>query len=174
MATVHEPPPLSPQLDSQTALTPLLDDKGIDPIEHHSPSIPFAEPSTWPPPKGARCDRRREVRFATDQAAVLTEINPLSFGITPVRVRNVSRHGLRIYVPHLLYRGALVHVRIRKTVLTGEVRYCLKCGEGHVAGMAVLDVIPYNGPSTIFDAISSWTDPSASNAESPPKGFGGE
>lgn len=164
MATTYEPPPPSARRDvSESALTPSLDCRGNDrPLEHQSASTPLAEPPIWPPLNAAKCDRRREVRFATDQAAVLTQINPMTFGITPVRVGDVSRHGIKIYLPHLLYPGAMVHVRLRRIVVTAEVRYCVKFGAGHAAGMAVLDVIPYAGPSTIFDAISSWTGTDAS------------
>jgi hypothetical protein len=114
-----------------------------------------------PPPRADKLDRRREVRFATDHAAVLTQIKPITFGITPVRVGDVSMHGMKIYLPHLLYPGATVHVRLTRMVVVAEVRYCVQFGAAHVAGMAVLDILPYDGPSALYDAISSWTAPNA-------------
>lgn len=109
MATAHEPPPLCGRRDDPESVLALsLDCSGNDrPLEHQSASTPLAEPPIWPPLNAAKCDRRREVRFATDQAAVLTQINPMTFGITPVRVGDVSRHGIKIYLPHLLYPGAM-------------------------------------------------------------------
>jgi len=162
MPSAQEPPPLSARRDdSETALTTSLDGGKEHHLEHQSASTSLAEPPT-PPLKVAKCDRRKEVRFATDQAAVLTQINPITFGITPVRVGDVSLHGMKIYLPHLLYPGATVHVRLTRIVVVAEVRYCVQFGAGHVAGMAVLDVLPYDGPSTLYDAISSWTVPDAS------------
>jgi hypothetical protein len=163
MATTRELPPLSARRgDSETALRTSLCGGGNEPhLEHQSASTPLAEPPT-PPLKVTKCDRRKEVRFATDQAAVLTQINPFTFGITPVRVGDVSIHGMKIYLPHLLYPGATVHVRLTRIVVVAEVRYCVQFGAGHVAGMAVHDVLPYDGPSTLYDAISSWTIPDAS------------
>jgi hypothetical protein len=164
MATAQKPPPLSARRDdSEAALTASLDG-GVNEhhLEHQGASTPLAEPPMPPPLKVAKCDRRKEVRFATDQAAVLTQINPITFGITPVRVGDVSMHGMKIYLPHLLYPGATVHVRLTRIVVVAEVRYCVQFGAGHVAGMAVLDVLPYDGPSTLYNAISSWTIPDAS------------
>ena len=153
MATAP-PSPLSTRPDeSETAVA-------TSPIEEGA-STPLAERPS-PPARADKLDRRREVRFATDQTAVLTQINPITFGITAVRVGDVSRHGMKIYLPHLLYPGAIVHVRLRRTVVAAEVRYCMRFGAGHVAGMAVLEVIPYEGPSTLFNAIASWTIPDAS------------
>ena len=114
------------------------------------------------PPRADKLDRRREVRFATDQAAALTQIKPITFGITPVRVGNVSMHGLKIYLPQLLYPGATVHVRLTRMVVVAKVLYCLQFGAGHAADMAVLDILPYDGPSALYDAISSWTVPNVS------------
>jgi PilZ domain-containing protein len=136
--------------ESETALA-------TSPKEDGASTPPAERP--WPTPRADKIDRRSEVRFATDQAAILTQVNPITFGITAVRVGDVSRHGMKIYIPHLLYPGAIVHVRLRRNVVVAEVRYCVKFGAGHVSGMAVLDVIPYDGPSTLFNAISSWAVP---------------
>ena len=145
------PSPLSTRPDeSETAVA-------TSPIEDGA-STPLAERPS-PPARADKLDRRREVRFATDQTAVLTQINPITFGITAVRVGDVSRHGMKIYLPHLLYPGATVHVRLTRMVVVAEVRYCVQFGAAHVAGMAVLDILPYDGPSALYDAISSWTAP---------------
>jgi hypothetical protein len=153
MATAQELSSQSARLDeAATALATSPQEDGA--------STPLAERPS-PPPRADKFDRRREVRFATDQAAILTQINPITFGITAVRVGDVSRHGIRIYLPHLLYPGAMVHVRLRRIVVAAEVRYCVQFGAGHVAGMAVLEVIPDQGPSTLYNAIASWIVPDA-------------
>ena len=37
-----------------------------------------------------RRERRKEARYITNQEAVLTEVNPITFGSTSVRVQDVS------------------------------------------------------------------------------------
>ena len=115
-------------------------------------STPLAK-DRLPPLARGRGERRSEARYDTDQPAVLTEINPLTFGSTPVRVRDVSRSGLKIYLSHLLYPGAMVHIRSRKIVVTAEVRYCVQSTGGYVAGMAILDVLPFDGLTRLSNEI---------------------
>jgi predicted anti-sigma-YlaC factor YlaD len=68
--------------------------------------------------------RRSEERFRTEGEAILQEIHPLAFERHKVKVVDVSRNGLGIISPKLLFPGTIVRLRIKNIVELGNVRYC--------------------------------------------------
>lgn len=162
MATVLEQCSRSVRLeDPETALSNSREHEVKElHLQRHDISTPLAGPQLAPRVR-SKTDRRREVRYRTNQAGTLTEINPVTFGTTPVRVKDVSRGGLKVCLCRLLYPGATVHVRVGKIVVVAEVRYCVQVTETYVAGLAIVDVIPCEDRTVLFDAISSWGVPDA-------------
>ncbi len=71
---------------------------------------------------------RAEPRFETKDEAILQELHPLSFERQKVKVLNVSRNGLGILAANPVFPGAIVQIRIGKSVELGEVRHCKNRG----------------------------------------------
>lgn len=79
---------------------------------------------------------RSEPRFETDDEASLQQLHPLSFERQAVKVVNVSRHGIGLIVAKPIYPGAIVQIRVGKSVELGEVRHCEDCGmDGYRVGL---------------------------------------
>jgi hypothetical protein len=93
-------------------------------------------------------ERRRDLRFPTDDPASLLGMNPVQTERQSVRVRNVSRSGMRLWVPEPLTPGSIIQLRCKALLFTGEVRYCREAQEGYYVGVRVEDVFPTHGSET--------------------------
>jgi hypothetical protein len=85
-------------------------------------------------------DKRREPRIPTNDIASMRVLNPLFSGREQVRLLDVSRNGLKIYVATLIEPGSLVQLRMQNIHVLGEVRYCVKAEEdGFNVGILIQD-----------------------------------
>jgi anti-sigma factor RsiW len=90
------------------------------------------------PPGG---ERRRHLRISKDDPASLRVLNPM---VSPgprseARVINASRGGLTLRVADFLEPGATVHIRLKDTLVFGEVRYCHPVGPVFHVGIQLQD-----------------------------------
>jgi hypothetical protein len=85
-------------------------------------------------------DKRREIRFATNEPASLQSLNPLSAGQVPVRIVDVSKRGLKIRGQRFIAPGTQVHLRLKGAFIVGEIRYSLQAAGSFLAGVRVDDV----------------------------------
>ena len=93
--------------------------------------------------QAANDERRRAApRYLLDEAASMTQLKPLVPGRSEVRVIDVSRGGLRIIVPAALEVGAIVQIRMKPIIVTGEVRHCTLVGESFQVGLQIHDLFP--------------------------------
>jgi len=161
MATAYKPSLVPPrQENSQAALASSPNLGGNWDQSQGGVSTPVAEGPLLPLPGADQRERRRESRHPTNHAAVLTEVNPLTFGTTSALLKEVSRNGVKVHLSHLLYPGAMVHLRVGKLIVVAEVRYCVRFTAGYMAGMAILDVFPRDG-SAFSNVFSNCIDPDA-------------
>jgi hypothetical protein len=84
-------------------------------------------------------ERRRHPRVATNEAASLQVLNPFSVGIWEVRIVDVSKDGLRTYIPQSLSPGSLIKLKMSYSVACGDVRYCIPADNGFYAGVRLHD-----------------------------------
>ena len=87
-------------------------------------------------------NRRREPRFTTDEEVVVRLLNPFSASRTDARILNVSRHGLMLQLEANLYIGSTVQIRMKDTILLGEVRHCNQAGRAFHVGIVIRNVFP--------------------------------
>jgi len=76
----------------------------------------------WPKP----ADRRRHVRIATDEAAVMRVLDPFSGVSWLVRVMNLSESGMRLISPTPLLPGNLVQISVKNASVLAVVRHCVE------------------------------------------------
>jgi PilZ domain len=102
-----------------------------------SPKPPASRP-LWPGPAGPHLpERRREARYPTNDPATVDVPYEKITGLAAVVV-DVSRSGLRLELPQSIARGMQVTITLSKQlVITGEVRYCRRVGNGFQAGILV-------------------------------------
>ncbi|MEI9812399.1 MAG: PilZ domain-containing protein [Acidobacteriota bacterium] len=70
-------------------------------------------------------ERRREHRIQTNDPAMLRMLNPLVGKLMVIRVVDVSKNGAKLHTPIAIPVGGLVQVRVRQSIILGEVRYCV-------------------------------------------------
>jgi hypothetical protein len=99
-------------------------------------------PKTNPRAKRDRNEKRREHRFVTNESAVLQVTNPLSHEHLEVRLLDVSKNGLRLFVQVDVLPGSHVMVRMKDNLAFGEARYCVTAPEGFFVGVKLSDFIP--------------------------------
>ena len=87
-------------------------------------------------------ERRREIRFSTDDPASLLGMNPVRTQPVSVRIRDVSRSGMRLWTPEPLAPGSIIQVRLKALLVTAEVRYCCEAQDGYYVGVRIEDVFP--------------------------------
>ena len=99
-------------------------------------------PEAQPPSDLNTAERRRECRFPTDDAASLLGVSPVQTQRMRVRVRDVSRSGMRLWAPEPLTPGSIIQLRLKTLLVTAEVRYCCEAKDGYYAGVRIEDVFP--------------------------------
>ena len=78
----------------------------------------------------ALMERRREARYAAEEAVVLSV---LSFGAETTymaRITDVSRSGIRLEAPQYLPSGSEIAVGLRGSLVFGNVRHCKEVRAG--------------------------------------------
>lgn len=88
-----------------------------------------------------REDRRKEPRLEEDTPARLKILHPLiSMGPSiHARILNRSASGVKLRVPHSVFVGALVLVRLPDGIVFGKVRYCISAGAEYQVGVYLKD-----------------------------------
>jgi hypothetical protein len=71
----------------------------------------------------------------------MQSLNPLRLGITPVRVLDVSRQGLKLRIGRQFLTGSEIQVKLKDLFVLGEIRYCVQVGSFFLAGILVEDVL---------------------------------
>jgi len=89
-------------------------------------------------------ERRRHVRVPTDRPASIRVVHA-SLKPLACRVFDASGGGLKLKVSIPLEPGTLVHVRLAKTFIMAEVRYCLRKGREFHVGLETKDVFEIPG-----------------------------
>src|SRR3954463_1255971 len=82
-------------------------------------------------------DRRREPRDAVKVRARLKSLDPVtSTGpSTVVQVIEISRRGLKVFVPRLILPNSIVLVTMFHEVIAGKVRHCTPFASGFHLGI---------------------------------------
>lgn len=93
---------------------------------------------------GVQPDRRSEARYPAHEPA---ELETLLRGQEPAygTILDVSRSGLRIAIPRRVERGEQVQVKLHRSVIFGEVRYCRAVPGGFQAGIRIQDLVRPGG-----------------------------
>ena len=86
-------------------------------------------------------EKRREPRFVTNDPAIMQSLNPLTLGLTPVQVLDVSRQGLKLRIAQDVLTGSEIQVKLKDLFVLGEIRYCVQMGSVFLAGILVEDVL---------------------------------
>ncbi len=85
-------------------------------------------------------ERRQDPRTATDDPASMRLLLPVVAEWTSVTVVDASRGGIRVRTSGHLQAGTLVQLRIKNTIVLGEVRYCVQAGDAFHAGVQIQDL----------------------------------
>jgi hypothetical protein len=111
-------------------------------------------------------DQRREPRFESDQAVVVTILSEQPTRVA-ARVRNASGRGMGLVLPDRVESGAAIRIEIEDAVVLGEAIYCRKDGEGYFIGVELDQVLV--GLTELGRRLSAF-DPEVQMAplESPP------
>lgn len=97
-----------------------------------------------PTETGCEIERRGETRVRVDIAARMKSINPLtSTGpSSPVRIVEISYHGMRLRVHREMLPGGLVQIIVGDKILMGKVRHARRCGNDFEVGIRLTERIP--------------------------------
>lgn len=80
-------------------------------------------------------ERRLSVRVPSDESTALHVLKPLSTGRLAARVVDVSAGGMKLSVLEFLNPGSMVQIRLKDTIILGEVRYCVPTKDGFHVGV---------------------------------------
>jgi hypothetical protein len=67
-------------------------------------------------------------------------LHPVVGDWSNVRILDASKSGIRVQTSEFIQTGSLVQLRIKNTIVLGEVRYCVDAGDGFYAGVQVQDL----------------------------------
>jgi hypothetical protein len=95
-------------------------------------------------PTAPIAEYRREARYPTQDPAELEILPGPSVPISGT-VLDVSRSGLRVALSTRISRGEQVQLKLLRSVIFGEVRYCRAAPAGFHAGVKIQDVVPAPG-----------------------------
>ena len=114
----------------QLMTTPPADPAWLEPSERMSP----------PSAAGRREEQRRDRRIPVDDPGSMRVVNPESAHRSAVRVLDVSRRGMRLWVPEFVSPGTTVQVRVKDLRVLGEVCFCVAAVTGFNAGVCIENV----------------------------------
>ena len=83
---------------------------------------------------------RKETRIPTDDPANARLYDPLLSEQVEVRVLNASKGGLMLSTSKSFETGSLIQLRLRSTVVVGEVRHCSPAEDGFRVGVQIQDL----------------------------------
>jgi hypothetical protein len=98
-----------------------------------------ASENTTPPDTA---DRRRDRRIPLHERATMTHLNPPVPERSDVHILDMSAGGLKLHASMCVDPGTIVQIRLRASLVTGEVRYCLPVGSEFHVGVQLTDVFP--------------------------------
>jgi hypothetical protein len=87
-----------------------------------------------------RDENRHEPRYTANDRAIMQVLSPKPQSYIDVQILDVSRQGMKLEVTKFLHLGTIVQVRLDKTCILGEVRYCVQVKEGFYAGILIENV----------------------------------
>jgi hypothetical protein len=91
-------------------------------------------------------ERRREQRNSADDQGHIRMLNPVSAETSTVQLVDRSTDGLRIKSSLSLSPGTQVQIRLKDSLLVGEVRYCTgELKDGFAIGIRVESSTPLKG-----------------------------
>ena len=93
-------------------------------------------------PAGAadrREENRRDPRIAVDDPGSMRVASPESVYRT-VRILDVSKRGMKLWVPEFVPPGTTVQVRVKDLRVLGEVCFCVAVSAGFKAGISIENV----------------------------------
>jgi hypothetical protein len=85
-------------------------------------------------------ERRQEPRTSTNDPGSMRMLHPVVGNWSNVRILDASKSGIRVQTSEFIQTGSLVQLRIKNTIVLGEVRYCVDAGDGFYAGVQVQDL----------------------------------
>ena len=85
-----------------------------------------------------RGESRREPRYPANDRAMMKVLSPEFQSYIDVQVLDVSKHGMKMMVPGPLHPGTILQVRLGKTFIQCEVRYCVQVNDVFQAGVLIL------------------------------------
>lgn len=91
-------------------------------------------------------ERRREHRIQTNDPAMLRMLNPLVGKLMVIRVVDVSKNGAKLHTPIAIPVGGLVQVRVRQSIILGEVRYCVTVRGQFYSGIRIQGLHQFSSP----------------------------
>ena len=85
-----------------------------------------------------QADRRIEPRLMVDEPATLDLLGPSAGGRIDVQILDISQSGVGLRSTQILPTGALVHIRIRSTIVAiGQVRHTTRVNDEYFSGVLV-------------------------------------
>jgi len=87
-------------------------------------------------------DEDLELDFPSKDPGQMRTFSPVSRVKIQIQIIDISRSGLKVRTPQLVFRGTIVQVRVREAIILGEVRYCVAAGTEFDAGIQIQDVVP--------------------------------
>lgn len=85
-------------------------------------------------------EHRRDPRIPVDDPGSMRIVNPESVYRSAVRVLDVSKRGMKLWVPEFVSPGTTVQVRVKDLRVLGEVCFCVAAGAGFNAGISIENV----------------------------------
>lgn len=84
-------------------------------------------------------ERRREVRTPVSETASIRLLSPLEPERVEARILDISRNGMKIFMQRPVAPGVIIQIRLRDTIVAGEVRHCLRVKDGFNVGLYIQD-----------------------------------
>jgi PilZ domain-containing protein len=85
-------------------------------------------------------EHRRDPRIAVDDPGSMRIVNAESAYRSAVRILDVSKRGMKLWVPEFVHPGTTVQVRIKDLRVLGEVCFCVAASAGFNAGISIENV----------------------------------
>jgi hypothetical protein len=108
-------------------------------VEWKPPRYRF--PEVFPVP----VERRRQQRIPANEHAWCRVLNPLLEKALKVQMLDRSMDGLSVRTARSLSAGTLVQVRLKDSLVLGEVRYCVREGDAFRIGIRIENSMPLLG-----------------------------
>jgi PilZ domain len=84
-----------------------------------------------------RDESRQEPRYPTNDPAIMQVLCPKPQCYLDVQILDVSKQGMKLELTKFLNPGTIVQVRLDKTCILGEVRYCVQVKDVFYAGILI-------------------------------------